>query len=82
MLLSGFQLLDGDHPADPFIARERRNIFPLCARGGIGDEGFSQIGREVMDHAGGELFGHAVTLNRLRSDLIPQGLKPRLIYGS
>src|SRR5208282_5267697 len=29
VLPSGFRLLDGDNPADPFIAREWRNILPF-----------------------------------------------------
>jgi hypothetical protein len=31
VLLSGFRFLDGDNPANPLIASERRNI-PHCAR--------------------------------------------------
>ena len=27
---SRFRFLDGDSPADPLIARERRNILPCC----------------------------------------------------
>ena len=41
MLLSGLRFFDGDHPADPFIARERRNVLPLDARGCVGKEGLA-----------------------------------------
>jgi hypothetical protein len=30
VLLPGFRFLDGDSPADPLIAGERRNILPFC----------------------------------------------------
>src|ERR1700757_2819449 len=32
VLPPGFRFLYGDHPADPFIARERRNVFPFFPR--------------------------------------------------
>src|SRR5579862_8024956 len=35
VLSSGFRFLDGDGPADPFIAREWRNILPFCPRGRV-----------------------------------------------
>jgi hypothetical protein len=60
VLPSGFRLLDGDNPADPFIARERGNILPLCPRRWIGNKGFSQIRRQAMDYASGEFFYHGL----------------------
>jgi hypothetical protein len=41
VLPSGFRPLDGDDPADPFIAREWRNILPFCSRRGVRNENFS-----------------------------------------
>lgn len=41
VLPSGFRFLDGDNPADPLIARERRDVLPLCERGRVGNENFS-----------------------------------------
>src|SRR5437660_9311091 len=41
--LLGFRPLDGDDPADPFIAREWRNILPFCSRRRVRNESFSQI---------------------------------------
>ena len=41
MLPPGFRLLHGDHPADPFIARERGNILPVCPRDWVGYKGSS-----------------------------------------
>lgn len=38
---SGFRLLDVGNPADPLIARERRDVLPFRQRGGVGNEGFS-----------------------------------------
>ena len=43
VLPSGFRPLDGDDPADPFIAREWRNILPFCSRRRVRNENFSQI---------------------------------------
>src|SRR6516162_913326 len=41
VLPSGFRFLDGDHPADPLIARERRNILPFCPRHRVRNESLS-----------------------------------------
>jgi hypothetical protein len=41
VLPSGFRLLDGDNPADPLVARERRNILPLRQRRCVRNENFS-----------------------------------------
>ena len=38
VLPPGFRFLYGDHPADPFIAREWRNILPFCTRSRIRNE--------------------------------------------
>jgi hypothetical protein len=43
VLPSGFRFLDGDNPADPLIAREWRNVLPLCPRHRVRSEGFPQI---------------------------------------
>ena len=59
VLPSGFRFLDGDNPADPLIARERRYVFPrrkcLC----VGCERLSEIGRKGMyDSSGDSNGGH------------------------
>jgi RNA polymerase sigma-70 factor, ECF subfamily len=41
VLPSRFRFLDSDNPADPFVARERRNILPFCSRNRIGNESLS-----------------------------------------
>ena len=43
-------------PADPFIARERRNIFPCLQRFCVGGQCLFQIRGQVMDHTAWELF--------------------------
>ena len=53
---SGFRLLDIGNPADPFIAREGREVFPFCQRGGVGSESVSQIHRYAVYRAGGDRF--------------------------
>jgi hypothetical protein len=32
VLLSGFRFLDGNNPANPFVARQRCNVLPCCPR--------------------------------------------------
>jgi hypothetical protein len=41
VLPSGFRLLDGDNPADPFIARQGCNILPFCSRRWIRNKSLS-----------------------------------------
>jgi hypothetical protein len=47
-------LLDGDGPADPLVARQRRYVFPdrQCLR--VGRERLSQISRKVMYNSPGD----------------------------
>ena len=49
--------LDGDGPADPLVARERRYVFPSrqCLR--VGRERLSEISRKVMYDSSGDLNG-------------------------
>jgi hypothetical protein len=49
--------LDGDGPADPLVARERRYVFPSrqCLR--VGRERFSEIGGKIMYNSSGDLNG-------------------------
>ena len=49
--------LDGDGPADPFVARERRYVFPgrQCLR--VGRERLSEISRKVMYDSSGDSNG-------------------------
>ena len=49
--------LDGDGPADPLVARERRYVFPgrQCLR--VGRERFSEISRKIMYDSSGDLNG-------------------------
>src|SRR5262245_57172863 len=37
-------------PADPLIARERRNVLPRLQRFCVGGECLFQVGRQIMDH--------------------------------
>jgi hypothetical protein len=57
MLPPGLILLDGDGPAYPFVARERRNVFPSrpCFR--VGRERLAEVGREVVYDSGGDSNG-------------------------
>lgn len=55
--------LDGDGPADPFVACEWRYVFPRrpCLR--VGCERGPEISREIMYHSSGDPNGcHRVTL--------------------
>jgi len=49
MLPPGLIFFDGDGPADPLIARQRRYVFPRGACPGVGRERLSKIIWEVMN---------------------------------
>ena len=64
VLLSSFRSLHGNNPADPLIARQRRNVFPFCPRRRIGNENVSQIRRHSVYRAGRDRFlGHGFILS-------------------
>ena len=56
--------LDGDGPADPLVARERRYVFPclLCLR--VGRERLSEISRELVYDSSGDSNGCHIWLSR------------------
>ena len=56
VLPSRFRFLDGDNPADPFIARKWRNILPLCPRRRVRNENLSQIRWHTVHRARGNRF--------------------------
>jgi hypothetical protein len=55
--------LDGDGPADPLVARERRYVFPrlLCLR--VGSERLAEISREPMDDSSGDSNGRHIVIS-------------------
>ena len=56
---SGFRLLGRRHPADPLIARKRRDIRPHILRDGVRLDRLSQIRWRFMNRAGlDNFFGH------------------------
>src|SRR3989344_1907719 len=71
-----FWLLGGFNPADPFVSREWRNIFPFSECRSVRNKGLSQILWDRMYHTSGDLvvslpnhffFGHisfAANLNQ------------------
>ena|SRR6266566_3013458 len=70
VLPSGFRFLDGDNPADPLIARERRNVLPFCPCGRVRNENVSQIRWYTVDRASGDRFlGHGFHSTSLRNPL-------------
>jgi len=67
--------LDGDGPADPLVARERRYVFPglPCLR--IGHERIPEIGGKIMYDSFGDSDGCHRVIRRLKdqaSDVIPE----------
>ena len=56
VLPTGFRFLDGEYPADPLIARERRNILPQCSRCRRLHESLLQILRHFVCHTSRELM--------------------------
>ena len=72
VLPSGFRFLDGNNPADPFIACEWRNILPFSPRRRVRCEGFSQIRWHTVQPASGDRFlGHG-----FYSTSLPAGRRP------
>ncbi len=60
VLFSRFRFFDGDRPAYPFIASERRDVFPCRSRSRVRNESFSQVRWQCVNHAGRDpFFGHA-----------------------
>ncbi len=49
MLAPCLIFLDGDGPADPFVACERRYVFPGRQCFGVGREALPQISRKVVN---------------------------------
>jgi len=73
VLLSGFRFLHRDHPADPFIARERRNVLPRGPRRRVGNKRRAQIRRElVYDAAGDRFFAHQHAAERKTETGLPR----------
>jgi len=71
VLPSGFRFLDRDNPADPFIARERRNVLPCCPRLRVRNEGLSQIRWHFMYDAARDCFsfhGFILSAHMVRRD--------------
>jgi len=56
MLSPCFGLFYGDGPANPFIARKRRDVSPGSERGLVGGKGFPQIRRDFVNDAAGDCF--------------------------
>ena len=70
MLPPGLIFLDGDGPADPLVARERRYVFPgrKCLR--VGCESLSEISRKVVNDSSGNSSGcHRVILQATGSSI-------------
>ena len=52
-----FCSLRPDHPADPFIAGKRGEVFPRSEKLWVGDQDASQIPRDCMYHSAGDCPG-------------------------
>lgn len=60
VLFPRFRFFDGDGPAYPFVASERRNVFPCRSRDRVRNESFSQVRWQCVNHAGRDpFFGHS-----------------------
>jgi hypothetical protein len=57
-----FRLLDGDSPTDPLIAGERRKALPCREGSGVRCESSSQICRQTVCHAAGNLARHRCSI--------------------
>ncbi len=64
MLLPRLRRLDGNSPANPFVAGKRRDIFPCRQSFAISCQSLSQIGRHFMYYPSGDvLFSHKIILS-------------------
>lgn len=63
VLPSGLVFLDGDGPADPLVARERRYVFPRVESRGVGSERLTEISREAMRDSAGDANGHRLLVS-------------------
>ena len=72
--------LDGDGPADPLVARERRYVFPgrQCLR--VGRKRLSEISREVMYDSFGDLKVLMELSPRLKDEASDTGVQPGFFY--
>jgi len=65
VVLARFGLLDGGHPANPFIPGKRGNVFPGSLRLGRRKKCLAQIRRYRMQRAGGEsIFAHWIMITK------------------
>lgn len=61
--LSGLGLLGILDPADEFVARQGRDVVPRREGCGVGNQGRSQVGRQLVHHpAGDPLIAHRPTV--------------------
>ena len=67
MFAAGLRFLHGNHPANPLIAREWRQRFPSRQGSGIRQERLSQISRQIMYDATGNLLSHRLVLQSQKS---------------
>lgn len=71
------RLLDDSHPADPFVALDRRKVIPFCEQVWLGRQDLSHVWRHFVQYAGGDLCdlgGAARWERRLRG--CPRRLAP------
>jgi hypothetical protein len=60
MLLPDLGSLDRFNPANPFVARQGRDVFPLRQTRFVSAKGLLQVGRQFVNHAlGNTLLAHA-----------------------
>ncbi len=59
MSFARFRFFDDDHPADPLVARERRQTVPNLEQIGIRNKGLLEVCRNLVDDAlGDQWFVH------------------------
>lgn len=69
VLLARLHFLDGDNPADPFIACQGRNILPRGKRRLVGSKHLPQIFWHTMHYTARNSFAHTLAAD--------QGLEPQ-----
>src|ERR1700720_2958472 len=68
MLLPLLWSFNGDSPANPFVAGERRDVFPSRQCFGVRRQGFPQVCRQAMRDATGNLSAHKLAAGQRTRD--------------
>src|SRR5207244_1393450 len=84
VLAPRFCFLRPEHPADPFIAGKRREVFPRSENLWVGNQDASQIHRDCMDESAGDRPGahRSPIIDSMRSKVASRSARRRALASS